>query len=270
MALYTNPEISENVTWKEVVYLDTRCAIFTCNGNPENVIAANTGSLALSDDGNVYKKTTDDVDTGWINLSGGGGGGADTDLGNLVATAINQSLIPDTTNAIDLGSLTLLWRNILLAGWIRIDGTGQFGYVTPIGNIVPTKIAIVNFDPGAFGQIIAMGLNSSANSSARVISLFDQRAAGHQPTLQVFNPSDEGELFGLTWDGSDTIAQILTTAILRLNADRVIMSTPSTAPTDSDIPNNNITMRLDEGANQLSIRVRYSDGSLHTGTVNLV
>lgn len=270
MAVYTNPEISELPTWKEVFYVDKRCAIFTCNGNPENVIVANTGSLALSDDGNVYKKTTDNVATGWINLSGGGGGGANTNLDNLTPTAINQSLIPDISGTIDLGAIISVWRNLNLAGYIQISGTGVFGYTTPIGNIVGTKISIANFNPGAFGQILALGMDSAGSATARVISLFDQRSAGHQPTLQVFNPGLEDELFGLSWDGSDTIAKLLSTAIIYIQADRVFLSAPPTAPTGAEIPNSVMTMRLDEAANQLSIRVRYSDGSLHTGVVNLV
>lgn len=269
MANYTNPDITELPTWKEVIYLDTRCAIFTCNGNPENVIIANTGSLALSDDGNVYKKTTDNVATGWINLSGGSGGGANTSLSNLTPTAINESLLPDTDDLYNIGSTLLRFANLFLGGFQEFSGTAVGQYQTPIGNSVPTKIIVENFNPGSFGQIIALGMDNTGATSARVLSLFDQRGAGHQPTIQIFDPAEQ-ELFGLTWDGSNTIAQVLASVILYLHADRVMMTVPPTAPTDSDIPNSTMDLRLNEAANQLSIRVRYSDGTLHTGTVNLV
>jgi hypothetical protein len=71
MAVYTNPTIDQEVTPKQLFYPDNKCAIFTCNGNPQGVIVANTGSIALSDNGSIYKKTTDDVNTGWVELQSG-------------------------------------------------------------------------------------------------------------------------------------------------------------------------------------------------------
>ncbi len=71
MPVYTNPAIDQEISPKVVFYLDNKCAIFTCNGSPEGVILANTGSIALSDNASVFKKTTDDVNTGWVELTGG-------------------------------------------------------------------------------------------------------------------------------------------------------------------------------------------------------
>lgn len=71
MPVYTNPLIDQEPNSKIVFYLDNKCAIFTCNASPEGVILANTGSIALSDNGSVYKKTTDDVNTGWVELQSG-------------------------------------------------------------------------------------------------------------------------------------------------------------------------------------------------------
>lgn len=69
MAVYTNPNIDQEISPKQVFYPDNKVGIFTCNGVPNGVILANTGSIALSDNGSVYKKTTDDVNTGWIELT---------------------------------------------------------------------------------------------------------------------------------------------------------------------------------------------------------
>lgn len=198
----------------------------------------------------------------------GGGGGASTALDNLASVAINTSLISDTDNTDDLGSASIGWKNLFLKGFARLSGTDVDSYATPVGNNVPTKIAIPTFDPGSFGQIVAFGLGSGGASSARALSLFDQRGAGHQPTLQIFDPAEQ-ELFGLTWDGSTTKAQVMSSVMLQLTASRVISRAPSTAPTDSDIPNGYLTMRLDESADEISIRVRYSDGTLATGTITL-
>lgn len=269
MANYTNPDISALPTWKEVVYLDNRCAIFTCNGNPEGVIIANTGSLALSDDGNVYKKTTDIVATGWINLSGGGGGGgADTDLGNLTPTVINQDLVPVSDNTFSLGSAVLRWVNLFLSGFLRISGTAVDLFHTPAGSDVPTKINIPTFDPGGFGQIVAMGIGDIPGNR-RVMSLFDARTIPHDATLAIFSPS-ETQIIGFSWDGTDNLGFVKATNGKVGLQGRIFIGLPATAPADGDITTSFGTMRLDEAANQLSIRVRYSDGTLHTGVVNLI
>jgi len=142
-------------------------------------------------------------------------------------------------------------------------------FATPAGSNVPTKINIPTFSPGAFGQILAFGLTNAAPNSARVMSLFDQRGSGHQPTIQIFNPA-ENALFGLTWDGSDATAQVFTDQNLQLSGIRIFQKAPASAPTDADIPNSYISIWLDEGANNLIIRARYSGGTLKTATVALV
>ena len=42
--------------------------------------------------------------------------GANTSLSNLVTTSVNQSLIPSSNNAVDIGSSTKNWRNAYVAG----------------------------------------------------------------------------------------------------------------------------------------------------------
>ena len=51
---------------------------------------------------------------------------------------------------------------------------------------------------------------------------------------------------------------------------RVGLGAPSSAPTDADLDNGQMSAWLDEVGNLLTIRVRYSDGTLKTGTVALV
>lgn len=51
---------------------------------------------------------------------------------------------------------------------------------------------------------------------------------------------------------------------------RTFLGAPNTAPTDGDLNNGSISFYLDQAANQLKVRVRYSGGALRTGTVNLV
>lgn len=96
-------------------------------------------------------------------------------------------------------------------GPLRLSGSGSDDWLTPVGIEIPTKINVPLYDPGAFGQILAMGLGASAQSSARVITLADARGSGHQPTFMILSP-DEQQFFGFSWDGSNTDATIANSA----------------------------------------------------------
>lgn len=93
---------------------------------------------------------------------------------------------------------------------LSLYDSDTLSFTTPGSASVQTKIAVPLFDPGAFGQVMAMGLPASAETSARVISLFDARASAHQPTIGVFSP-DESNLVGFSWDGSNATSYLKTT-----------------------------------------------------------
>jgi hypothetical protein len=57
----------------------------------------------------------------WVTISGGG---ADTDLGNLTPTAINEDLIPALDNDINLGSSSLRWAEVHTLE-VRNDGASS-------------------------------------------------------------------------------------------------------------------------------------------------
>ncbi len=61
--------------------------------------------------------------------SAGGGGGANTSLNNLAAVAINTALLPGAAGTIDLGSATLPFRYLYLAGTSGTPGTNNFQFV---------------------------------------------------------------------------------------------------------------------------------------------
>jgi len=92
-------------------------------------------------------------------------------------------------------------------GALTLNGTGTATFTTPGGSNVQTKIDIPVYDPGSFGQILILGLPSTASSTARAITVADARTVAHQPTIAVLSP-DENSIFGLTWDGSNTTAAI--------------------------------------------------------------
>ncbi|HYV93249.1 MAG TPA: tail fiber domain-containing protein [Chitinophagales bacterium] len=50
-------------------------------------------------------------------------GQANTELSNLTATSVNQSLLPNTSASLDLGSSTTSWKDIFIDGKIKFDGS---------------------------------------------------------------------------------------------------------------------------------------------------
>lgn len=199
-----------------------------------------------------------------------------------VASAVNEIAVANsaTGNSPEIGvaggdadvSLILSAKGagVLTSAFpLTLSGATTTTFTTPASSSVPTKINIPTFSPPAFGQILALGLTNAAANSVRVISLFDQRGAGHQPTIQIFNPNEDA-LLGFTWDGSNSIAQVFTDQIMQISGLRILQKMPATAPTDADIPNSFLSIYTDEGANTLIFRTRDSGGNLQTGTIALV
>jgi len=100
-----------------------------------------------------------------ISLEGaGGGGGADTDLNNLVGTAVNQSLIPDNDNQRDLGSPSREWRNAFFDGAVQTDTLQVDASLTVLGPSIFSNIA--TFTGSSFSvnsTTINLGNSSSDN-----------------------------------------------------------------------------------------------------------
>jgi hypothetical protein len=57
--------------------------------------------------------------------------------------------------------------------------------------------------------------------------------------------------------------------VLHTSAAAVALGAPSSAPTDANLNNSNISFWLDETNNKLKVRVKYSDGTLKTATIDL-
>lgn len=148
---------------------------------------------------------------------------------------------------------------------LTLSGTGTTDYTTPAASTVPTKINIPVFDPGNFGQVVAMGIGN-INANRRVISLFDARTVAHQPTLSVFSP-DELNVFGPTWNGSNTRADLQSSAGLVGIPGRLIQGMPASAVTDGDLAVNEGSIWMNEGITSFIIRARDSGGTLRTATI---
>lgn len=119
-------------------------------------------------------------------------------------------------------------------GPLRLSGTITDTFTTPAASSIQTKINIPIFDPGAFGQVVAMGVPTGATASARVMSFLDGRAGNHQPTLAVFSP-DESQVAGISWNGSNSEVTFANSGtITRFNngsaASIVAITPPGTSP----------------------------------------
>jgi len=170
MPVYTNPTIDQEISPKVVFYVDNKCAIFTCNGSPEGVILANTGSIAISDNASIYKKTTDDVNTGWIELQSG------TITSPAVISGTNPTLsLVDTTVGDDDGSISMqgdLMSITVVGGTpVVLKSTGFF---VGIEKTIQTSFGAIAANAGAglttlFSGNIPAGFLANNNDYAIVI-----------------------------------------------------------------------------------------------------
>ena len=93
---------------------------------------------------------------------------------------------------------------------LNVTATNATTFTTPLASSVPTAINIPLYNPGAYGQLLAMGLPSTADVTARAISVFDARSSGTiQPAIALFSPN-ENDVFGLSWNGLNTVASLET------------------------------------------------------------
>ncbi len=142
MPVYTHPTIDQEISPKVVYYIDNKCALFTCNGSPEGVILANTGSIAISDNGSVFKKTTDDLTTGWVELTGG------TVSSPFVISGTNPTLSFVDTDAGDDDGVISVETDVMTIGIVGgtpllLRNNGQLlsypkyfpSNITPVGNV---------------------------------------------------------------------------------------------------------------------------------------
>lgn len=116
MPITQNPTIDLAERDVFVYYLTGGSAIFGCVGDPEGQIIANKNSLAISDNGNTYTKTTDNVATGWQVNGGGGGSGTVTSVALAMPGIFTVSGSPVTVSGTLTASLANQAANEVWAG----------------------------------------------------------------------------------------------------------------------------------------------------------
>ena len=185
------------------LFYTTDTAAASTNSSGLTVRSGNATGTGTSTSGNIVINTGNGTaGSGNVSIDAGTGtttGAINIGTGNASAVTIGKSATLTTVNG------SFLAGSIQDNGALTFNGTVTTNYTSPLGTSIPTKINIPNYDPGAFGQILALGLPSTANATARAITLLDARTVSHQPTIGVLSP-DESQIFGLSWDGSNTTA----------------------------------------------------------------
>ena len=147
--------------------------------------------------------------TGKIKLNTGTAGvvvkpGTDNTAAFQIQNAAGSSIFNVDTSA---GRITQTVGLRLSVGTSTVDT-----FTTPAGSSVGTAINIPLYNPGAYGQLLAFGLPSTADTTARAISVFDARSSGViQPAIALFSPN-ENDVFGLSWNGLNTTASLETSS----------------------------------------------------------
>jgi hypothetical protein len=114
----------------------------------------------------------------------------------------------DTTNSavgINLGSTNTpsIDNGLQVNGSVHISGSGLDDFITPDGATVATDLSVEVQTLADFNQVMALGISSSSTANSRVLTVFDDRAGAHQPSIAVISPN-ENEIGGFSWDGTST------------------------------------------------------------------
>jgi len=200
------------------------------NGSPEGVVTANVGSLYRRLDGgtgtSVYIKESGTGNTGWV-VSGTGANGA---LSNLASVAVNTSLLPGTTNSIDLGSTSKAWRDGYFSNSVGIGTLGsadfsqyKFQVKDNVNSGISFPLAVANLaTTGGNGNGVGMDFwtRDNVGSNNRIVGSIEAQwvSAGNNQSKISFHVknggSDRVEVLTALYNGNVGIGTTSPTSIL--------------------------------------------------------
>lgn len=163
----------------------------TANNTPTCALAGSVTSVTQAPLDNSTKLAT----TAYVDAATGGGSGANVSLSNLVAVAINTSLVSDTDLADSLGSPTIRWDEIfcetLSAGHTignvinfsarDVDGATTFDFITATSGNTPT--CVIN------GSVTGTTQAANDNSTKLATTAYADSAASARANVALSNLS---------------------------------------------------------------------------------
>jgi len=163
---------------------------------------------------------------------------------------------------------------------LTVQSAPGFGYIQEWRDPNGTTVATIGYD----GRLVALGgvgVSSTAGISSGTLTV--NGAGGNRVatntdtnTVLVVQGNSPGQSANLQeWQNAvgagSTVAWVTPTGVI---ATKGVFSgslaAPPTAPVDANIPASAISFYVDEGTNNLKVRVRYSSGVYKTATVPLV
>ena len=172
--------------------------------------------------GGTNKYLTVDVNGNFSWGTPAGAGGADTALSNLASVAINSSLLPGTTNSINLGSATKTWKTLFLSseGSINFNASSlTISYTSATNRLTFVGDSFVFPTTG-----ITIGSSSPFSDSSGTLTL--QNVDDLDPTTEA---TIEGEVDTLDYLDRIQGHQItLTGALTRVGAHALTLTTTGT------------------------------------------
>lgn len=200
----------------------------------------------------------------------------DVNLGGILAYGYVRNVGDTADEFVQLGRLTFQTDSI--------DAQGRAGakwrlFVAPAGGASsPTEVlrvsqeanlglgATPNFGTGATKTLLLNGGVAPSTSPADSVQLTAVDRGGTAGKRSLLIRTEDGTTHVL---GDFTgIATTTPRFALHVNG-RLAYGVPNSAPTDGDLSNGQLSAYVDESGNNLIFRVKYSDGTLKTGTVAL-
>ncbi len=133
-----NPIIDISKSQPQIFYLDQGVAIFACLGNPNGVIQAYVGSIAVDETtGNVYRKGSGIGNSGWVAISGGSGGSGIQTISAQATPVTNSGSTATVLHSVTIPANTLSSTTSVrwIAAGFSASNTNTKEIVAQIGGI---------------------------------------------------------------------------------------------------------------------------------------
>jgi len=178
-------------------------------------------------------------------------GAANTALSNLASVAINTTLVSDTTNTDDLGSSSIRWKDLYLAGDIDITGA----------------VGIDNSSPLADIHVGAQNVNNSVDSKILISRSVDNAVSGNGHAFSDSSDLNRNSGGPIAYDSYD--ARVTSSGTYNYDHYAGFQSLPSlaTSGTTTSVYGLFSGLAVSNGGTVTNFYASYADNPTGTGTV---